>query len=57
MNDDSGLPFTAEQWRTLPLALRQRWWAETDYGQKKPPPDLLRALRAALNPELPESSA
>lgn len=33
--------FTKQQWFALPLAFRQRWWAETDYGMKPPSTELL----------------
>ena len=36
--------FTAEEWFRLPPALRERWWAETDYSKRTPSPDLLRAI-------------
>jgi len=26
----------AKHWFALPLALRRRWWEETDYGKKEP---------------------
>ena len=28
--------FTKEEWFSLPLAERQRWWEATDYGRKYP---------------------
>ena len=36
-----------KDWFKLPLVLRQRWWAETDYGKKPPSPELTEALRKA----------
>jgi len=42
------LPFTRQEWFTLPLKLRQRWWWETDYSMKPPSAELLEAIKAAL---------
>lgn len=36
------------QWFRLPLALRQRYWRETDYGRKTTGAALLRAIAEAL---------
>ena len=33
------------QWFGLPLELRQRWWAETDYGNRPPSRALLAAVQ------------
>jgi hypothetical protein len=35
--------FTVSQWRRLPLAMRQRWWKETEFGAK-PPSEALKQL-------------
>lgn len=35
---------TREQWFSLPLALRQRWWKETNYGVEEPPTELLAEI-------------
>jgi hypothetical protein len=42
--------FTREQWFTMPLELRQRWWRETRYGAapSAASADLLAAVRAHL---------
>jgi hypothetical protein len=37
-----------EQWFKLPMALRRRWWHETDFSRRKPSPALLAAIAAAL---------
>jgi hypothetical protein len=34
-------------WLRLPLALRQRWWDETDYGDVPPSPELEKATAEA----------
>lgn len=31
-------------WFRLPMALRQRWWAETDYGRKLASEELKQAV-------------
>ena len=41
-------PFTEKEWFALPLALRKRWWTETDYSKKAPSADLLKAIKLAL---------
>lgn len=38
-----------KHWHDLPLAMRQRWWEETDYGHKKPTPELIRAMFDSLS--------
>lgn len=48
MSDDDALPFPPEKWKELPLKLRQRWWLETDYGRKRPTPELAATLREAV---------
>ena len=40
--------FTRQQWYKLPLALRRRWWAETDYGKNPPSPELTQAIVDAV---------
>jgi hypothetical protein len=30
--------------KKLPLELQRRWWAETDYGQRTPPPALVAEI-------------
>jgi len=34
----------AKHWFFLPLALRKRWWEETDYGKKEPSEELKREV-------------
>lgn len=34
----------AEHWTKLPMALRQRWWDETNYGKHPPDEELLEAF-------------
>ena len=36
LGDTQMMTFTDEQWFKIPLALRQRWWKETDYGRAQP---------------------
>lgn len=38
------MTFGRAKWFALPLALRQRWWRETDYGRIEPSADLVRAI-------------
>ena len=40
--------FTQAEWFKLPLALRQRWWRETDYSRLPPSDELKSDIRAAL---------
>lgn len=42
-----------EDWFKLPLAIRQRWWRETDYSRVPPSPELEAAVRAALKETKP----
>jgi hypothetical protein len=35
-------------WFKLTLHLRQRWWAETDYGKREPTPELVQTIREVL---------
>jgi hypothetical protein len=41
-------PCAPDDWWKLPLALRQRWWEETEYGLKAPSVELVKAIQAAL---------
>jgi hypothetical protein len=43
---------TRETWFELPLALRRRWWIETDYSRRPPSDALVRAIWRALGVEL-----
>jgi hypothetical protein len=36
-------------WWKLPLKLRQRWWAETDFGKTPPTPELVQNVRDVLD--------
>jgi hypothetical protein len=40
--------FTDKQWFALPLALRKRWWSETNYNEVEPSAELLAKIRAKL---------
>lgn len=48
--------FNREQWFTLPLSLRQRWWKETNYGSSPPLPELKQAIADALKPAPQEAA-
>lgn len=37
-------PGAIVEWFSLPIALRKRWWLETDYGRLAPSADLAAAL-------------
>ena len=39
---------TRADWFKLPLKLRQRYWAETNYGEHAPSPELAAEIKAAL---------
>ena len=41
-------PFLILEWYALPLALRQRWWAETDFGKREPSQELWGEVLACL---------
>jgi hypothetical protein len=38
----------AKHWFALPLALRRRWWEETEYGKKEPSEKLKREVAEAV---------
>lgn len=38
----------AAHWFKLPMALRKRWWDETEYGKIAPSADLQRAVDEAI---------
>jgi len=42
-------PFSREQWFSLPLPLRQKWWSETDYSRRPADAVLMFEVRKALN--------
>jgi hypothetical protein len=41
---DSWRVWVSEQWFRLPLNLRQRWWRDTDYGNRAPSPEIIQAI-------------
>lgn len=40
--------FTVDEWKKLPLKLREKFWDETDFAKRPPSEELLAELRAAL---------
>lgn len=40
--------FTTEEWKRLPLKLREKFWDETNFAKRAPSEELLAELRAAL---------
>jgi hypothetical protein len=42
----------SRHWFRLPLALRKRWWEETEYGKKEPSEELKKAVHDAMHPPL-----
>jgi hypothetical protein len=40
---------TRRQWFSLPFPLRQRWWRETEFDRKQPPPELWAEVLQELN--------
>jgi hypothetical protein len=42
----------AKHWFNLPLALRKRWWEETEYGKKEPSDELKQAVQAVIDAAL-----
>lgn len=46
--------FSEADWKRIPLKLRQRWWAETGYGNKKAPSkELMDEMNKALGKNEP----
>lgn len=41
--------FTPQQWFSLPLKLRQRWWRETNYGEHAPGAALFMEILVVLS--------
>jgi hypothetical protein len=37
-----------KEWFLVPLHLRQRWWQETNYGEKEASPELMQKIADAL---------
>jgi len=44
----AGISMTREQWYALPLALRQRYWQDTDWGKQAASLDMVAEVQAAL---------
>jgi hypothetical protein len=40
--------FTDQQWKSIPLKLKNKWWKETDYGKLKPSTKLVKEMNEAL---------
>ena len=38
-----------EHWRKLPMAIRQAWWDETEYGKLDPSEELTKRIREHYN--------
>lgn len=51
------LIFTSDEWFSLPLAFRMRWWRETDYGKRRPSDELLGAARTWIAAQESSKSA
>jgi len=47
----AGNEMSKEEWFSVPLALRQRYWRETDYGKKLASTELIAAVKEALGAE------
>jgi len=45
---DRHWPCSREEWFKLPLALRQRWWRETQFDRSEPTAELLAEVAKAL---------
>lgn len=43
--------FTREEWFSIPLKLRQRWWRETNFSREPPSIELEEAIRCVLEPD------
>jgi hypothetical protein len=51
MNEDvmaTRARFTRDQWFSLPLKLRVRWWEETNYGKQMPSDALMAEIESTL---------
>lgn len=48
MSDKNTWPFSRPEWFSLPLALRQKWWNNTDYSRSEPSAKMLAEVRKAL---------
>jgi hypothetical protein len=40
--------FTEEEWKRVPLKLRQKFWDDTNYAKRPPSEELLAEIRTAL---------
>ena len=38
--------FTEEEWKRIPLTLKQKWWKESNYG-KSPTKEIIEELKEA----------
>ena len=38
------LKLTPQQWFSLPMAMRERWWSETNYGERQPSDKLVEDI-------------
>lgn len=47
----TSLGYQPTDWGRLPLAIRQRWWQETDYGKNAPSDELKQAIKDVLIPK------
>jgi hypothetical protein len=47
-SEPRGLKYTREQWFSLSMKLRRRWWLETNYGHGLPSPELQQLIAEAL---------
>jgi hypothetical protein len=43
-NEPTTQKLCGQHWFKLPLALRRRWWDETDWGKKDPGVELMTAI-------------
>lgn len=41
--------YTDQEWKSIPLKLKQKWWKETNYGKLKPSTQLLKEVNETLN--------
>ena len=45
----AGIEMSKEQWLSLPLELRQRYWRDTDWGKRPPSPEMVAEVTHAFN--------
>jgi hypothetical protein len=41
--------FSDDDWKRIPLALKRRWWQETNYGKEAPSKELMDEINKELN--------